>query len=90
MARESPWSATAPRLDAVALLRTLRAEGKRVYLHCAGGRSRTPTVAAAYLAEVSGCSPREAWDMVAERLPSPDAWNTTLQAALARRQPRER
>ncbi len=76
--------------DAVEALRTLRAEGKRVYLHCAGGRSRTPTVAAAYLAEVSGCSPREAWDMVAERLPSPDAWNTALQAALARRQPRER
>jgi ADP-ribosylglycohydrolase/protein-tyrosine phosphatase len=35
--------------DAVEAVRTLREEGKRVYLHCHGGRSRTAAVASGYL-----------------------------------------
>lgn len=44
-------------LDTAAGLLALRGEGKRVYLHCAAGQSRTPAVAAAYLhlrLEISG------------------------------------
>lgn len=40
--------------DAVEAVRTLRAEGRRVYLHCWGGRSRSATVAALVAAEVTG------------------------------------
>jgi ADP-ribosylglycohydrolase len=55
--------------DTVDAVRTLRAEGRRVYLHCVGGRSRTPLVAAAYLAEVEGMPGRAALDAVAGVLP---------------------
>lgn len=36
--------------EAVDSVMTFRAEGKRVYVHCVGGRSRTAIVAALYLA----------------------------------------
>lgn len=47
-------------LDAADAVATLRAEGKRVFLHCVGGRSRTPTVAALYLYRRHGLSAGEA------------------------------
>ena len=55
--------------DTVDALCTLRDRGRRVYLHCVGGRSRTPTVAAAYLAATRGWSGREALEAVADCLP---------------------
>ena len=55
--------------DLHATLSALRGEGKRVFLHCAGGRSRTPTVAAWHLARRDGISPQRALARVAEALP---------------------
>ncbi len=57
--------------DAVDAIRSLRAQGKRVYLHCVGGRSRTPTVAAAYLAATRGMSGPDALAAVSAVLPEP-------------------
>ncbi len=47
-------------LDTAAGILSLREEGKRVYLHCAAGQSRTPAVAAAYLHLRFGISGDEA------------------------------
>ena len=59
-------------LDDVAhVVRDLRQEGKTVFLHCHGGRSRTPAAAAAYGALVTGTSRREALARVVEVLPDP-------------------
>ena len=55
--------------DTVDALRSLREDGCRVYVHCVGGRSRTPLVAAAYLAQTRGWSGRRALDAVADCLP---------------------
>jgi ADP-ribosyl-[dinitrogen reductase] hydrolase len=55
--------------DTVDAIRTMRAEGKRVFLHCVAGASRTPTVAAAYLARHEGISASEAVERIAERIP---------------------
>jgi ADP-ribosyl-[dinitrogen reductase] hydrolase len=55
--------------DGVEAIRTLRAEGKRVFLHCVAGASRTPTVAAAYLARHEGIPATEAMQRVAEVIP---------------------
>lgn len=55
--------------DALDAVRTLRAEGKRVYLHCVGGRSRTATVAAAYLAQHLGISGPDALARLGPALP---------------------
>jgi ADP-ribosyl-[dinitrogen reductase] hydrolase len=52
--------------DAVDAIRTLRAEGKRVFLHCVAGASRTPTVAAAYLARHEGIPASDAVERVAD------------------------
>ena len=53
-------------LDAAAGIQDLRQEGKRVYLHCAAGQSRTPAVAAAYLHLRLGISGEEALRRVAK------------------------
>jgi ADP-ribosylglycohydrolase/predicted protein tyrosine phosphatase len=50
--------------DIVRAIATLRDEGKRVFLHCVGGTSRTPTVAALYLARRKGISGEEALERV--------------------------
>lgn len=42
-----------------------RAEGKRVFLHCHAGLSRTPAVAARYACLTSGCGPDTAFAQVA-------------------------
>ena len=55
--------------DTVDAIRALREQGCRVYLHCVGGRSRTPTVAAAYLAQTRGWSGSRALDELAACLP---------------------
>jgi ADP-ribosyl-[dinitrogen reductase] hydrolase len=69
--------------DVVDAIRTLRAEGKRVFLHCVGGRSRTPAVAAAYLADHEGISTADALVRVAAVIPHHDRHNTSFLRALA-------
>jgi ADP-ribosyl-[dinitrogen reductase] hydrolase len=68
--------------DAVDAVRTLRAEGKRVFLHCVAGRSRTPTVAAAYIADRDGVPHTEALDRVAAAIPEHDPHNRSFLQAL--------
>ncbi len=55
--------------DAAEAVETLRAEGKRVYLHCVGGRSRTAAVATAILARRDGLTPAEALPVIRRSLP---------------------
>lgn len=70
--------------DTARAVATLRAEGRRVVLHCLAGRSRTPSVAAAYLARRDGVCGLEAFERVAACLPHPDPHNRAFQRALAR------
>jgi ADP-ribosyl-[dinitrogen reductase] hydrolase len=56
----------------------MRAEGKRVFLHCVAGASRTPTVAAAYLARHEGISAIEAVERIAEVIPLYNDHNATF------------
>ncbi|WP_062460842.1 ADP-ribosylglycohydrolase family protein [Demequina soli] len=65
--------------DAVA---ALRAEGKRVYLHCVAAQSRTPTVAALYAARHLGVEPGRALAEVVAALPAADP-NRAFRAYLA-------
>ena len=61
----------------------LRAEGKRVFVHCHAGRSRTPVVAARYTAITSGAAPDEALARACAALGGPlTAVNPELRAAL--------
>jgi ADP-ribosyl-[dinitrogen reductase] hydrolase len=64
--------------DTVEAIRTLRAEGKRVLLHCVAGASRTPTVAAAYLARLAGIPAAEAMRRIAEVIPVYNGHNTAF------------
>ncbi|MFP1602970.1 ADP-ribosylglycohydrolase family protein [Microbacterium sp. 2216-1] len=66
--------------DAVA---ALRAEGKRVFLHCAEGRSRTAAVAALYGGKHRGAELPQAWDDIRAALTgfAPQAF---LQSAVER------
>ncbi|NYI94383.1 hypothetical protein HNR12_000660 [Streptomonospora nanhaiensis] len=50
--------------EAAAAVAALRAEGKRVLLHCAAGQSRTPAVAALYAVRSRGADVREALERV--------------------------
>ena len=61
----------------------LRSEGKRVVLHCVQAHSRTPTVAAAFLAERDGVSGHEAWRQVVDAIGEVYR-NPVLHAALGR------
>jgi ADP-ribosyl-[dinitrogen reductase] hydrolase len=56
--------------DSAEAVATLRDEGKRVLLHCVHAQSRTPTVAAAYLAERNRLSGKEALEQVIAALPA--------------------
>lgn len=69
--------------DTAAAIPQLRAEGKRVFLHCVDGRSRTPTVAATYLAQRDGISGQQAWQQLATLLPDATTDNTTFQRWLS-------
>jgi len=62
--------------EASRLLLDLRARGRRVYVHCAVGLNRSPTVVAGYLALSRGIGAEEACTVVMERhacVPDPDA-----------------
>jgi hypothetical protein len=69
--------------DTAEAITTLRAEGKRVFVHCLAGRSRMPTVVAAYLARRAGLPGPEAFARVAAQVPHPDPLNRAFQQALA-------
>lgn len=69
--------------DTADAIGALLAEGRRVYVHCVGGRSRTPTVVAAYLAGAWGVSEADALDAVARCLPEVRP-NPTFREALGR------
>lgn len=58
--------------DAASVVADLRREGKTVLLHCVHAQSRTPTVAAAYGALVTGDAPADVLARVVAVLPS--AW----------------
>jgi ADP-ribosylglycohydrolase len=73
--------------DTVEAVRTLRAEGKRVLLHVADGRSRTPAIAAAVLADREGLSGRRALEIIGTAMPEHDRHNDTLLAAVERAYP---
>jgi ADP-ribosyl-[dinitrogen reductase] hydrolase len=64
--------------DAVEAIQTLRTEGKRVFLHCVAGASRTPTVAAAYLAQHEGIPATDALKRIAEVIPVYNDHNTAF------------
>jgi ADP-ribosyl-[dinitrogen reductase] hydrolase len=70
--------------DTVEAVRTLREEGKRVLLHCAGGRSRAPAIAAAVLADREGMSGGAALAAISAAIPEHDRHNRTLLAAVER------
>jgi len=62
----------APSLDqlcrGVAFIRQAVQAGGKVYVHCAGGVGRAPTMAAAYLVS-TGLSPAQAWALIRETRP---------------------
>lgn len=61
----------------------LRAEGKRVFLHCDTGQSRTPAVAARYAAITAGLDPGEALGQVCAAIGRPvSRVNPELRAAV--------
>jgi ADP-ribosyl-[dinitrogen reductase] hydrolase len=68
--------------DAARAVATLRAEGRRVLLHCVHGQSRTPTVAARY-AVLCGLPVAEALAAIAAAVPGART-NPTLRRALGR------
>jgi ADP-ribosyl-[dinitrogen reductase] hydrolase len=68
--------------DTAAAITELRAEGKRVFLHCVDGRSRTPTVAATYLAARDGISGVQAWQQIAALIPDAAPHNRSFQSWL--------
>jgi ADP-ribosyl-[dinitrogen reductase] hydrolase len=70
--------------DAVEAVRTLRGEGKRVFLHCWGGRSRSATVAALVAAEVTGDDAATTLQKVTSALPEARP-NPTFADLLTRR-----
>ncbi len=56
--------------EASDVVAALRAEGKRVFLHCAEGRSRTAAVSALYGARHRGVPLDQAWRDVRDTLPA--------------------
>ena len=56
--------------DTAAAVRDLRAEGKTVFLHCVHAHTRTPVVAAAYGALITGDDPEQVLQRVLDVLPA--------------------
>jgi len=74
-------------LDTVQAIERFRADGRRVFLHCAHAQSRTPTVAALYGARRQGLDIDRALAEVCAALPAADP-NPDFRAALRRLHPR--
>lgn len=66
----SPRDLAARTPDAAAVIAGLRARGRSVFVHCAAGLNRSPTVVAAVLAWTRGLDAREACARVVEAHPS--------------------
>lgn len=63
--------------DAARTVQTLRAEGKRVLLHCVQGRSRTPTVAARY-SQLLAQDPRQVFTAMPWAQPRTELWEAVV------------
>ena len=72
--------------DTAGLVARWRAEGRRVFLHCVMGQSRTPAVAALVLAHQLGISASDALARIRTQVPDADP-NPALLQALARLAP---
>jgi hypothetical protein len=70
--------------DVLADMAALRAEGRRILVHCHGGASRTGLVLRAWLRRTEGLSADEATRLVAERWPYLGLWNASFTQALER------
>jgi ADP-ribosyl-[dinitrogen reductase] hydrolase len=70
--------------DVLADIAALRADGRRVLVHCHAGQSRTGLVLRAWLRRSQGLSAAEATAAVRERWPYLSEWNPTFTAALER------
>ncbi|NYJ03855.1 dual specificity protein phosphatase family protein [Petropleomorpha daqingensis] len=70
--------------DVLADMAALRAEGRRILVHCHGGASRTGLVLRAWLRRTEGLSTDEATEVVAGRWPYLGLWNASFTAALER------
>jgi ADP-ribosyl-[dinitrogen reductase] hydrolase len=70
--------------DVLEDMRALRAEGRKLLVHCHGGASRTGLVLRAWLMRERGMSADEATAHVAERWPHLGLWNASFTAALER------
>jgi protein-tyrosine phosphatase len=68
--------------DAAEAVRVLRSEGKTVLLHCVGAETRTPIVAAAYGAQLTGTSAADSLARVVAVLPSAGHPTSSLRVAL--------
>jgi ADP-ribosyl-[dinitrogen reductase] hydrolase len=70
--------------DVLEDMAALRAEGRRLLVHCHGGASRTGLVLRAWLMRTERMSAAEATSHVAERWPHLGLWNASFTAALHR------
>jgi hypothetical protein len=70
--------------DVLADMAALRAEGRRILVHCHGGASRTGQVLRAWLRRTEGLSVDEATRLVADRWPYLGLWNASFTDALKR------
>ncbi|NAZ84924.1 ADP-ribosylglycohydrolase family protein [Kineococcus indalonis] len=68
--------------DVLGDIAALRAEGRRVLVHCHAGASRTGLVLRAWLVREEGVSAREATERVAAVWPHLSTWNAAFTAAL--------
>jgi predicted protein tyrosine phosphatase len=68
--------------DAAAAVAALRAEGKRVLLHCVAAQQRTPSVAVRYAARL-GVAPQRAAEEIARVLPECRGHGLLWRTALA-------
>jgi len=69
--------------DTADVLSDLLGEGRSVYVHCVGGRSRTPTVVALLVARTTDRSATEVFDQLRDVLPARDH-NRAFRRALGR------
>jgi ADP-ribosyl-[dinitrogen reductase] hydrolase len=70
--------------DVLADMAALRADGRRILVHCHGGASRTGLVLRAWLRRTEGLSAAEATAAIAARWPYLGLWNASFTAALER------
>src|SRR3954447_22493338 len=70
--------------DVLADMAALRAEGRRILVHCHGGAARTGLVLRAWLRRTEGLTADEATQVVAERWRHLGLWNASFTAALER------